>query len=164
MRIFFIFLIFLFFLTSCTSDVIGVVLKNDTYSSRVIEIMNDHQESSFNLFKKYLDEDVFIEYSGKIYNGKQNLIEVWKAEFYYFSDVFFDKKEVFTTFNKDRSYTTIFKANWNASGNFTNNSYSVYSFYEFKWKYDRIFEIHVHWNNEPYYKEWDKLIKSNKYE
>lgn len=93
MRIFFIFLIFLFFLTSCTSDVIGVVLKNDTYSSRVIEIMNDHQESSFNLFKKYLDEDVFIEYSGKIYNGKQNLIEVWKSEFYYFSDVFLTKKK-----------------------------------------------------------------------
>ena len=91
MRIFFIFLVFLFFLTSCTSDIIGVVLKNDIYSYRVIEMMNDHQESNSNLLKKYLDEDVFIEYSGKIYNGKQNLIEVWKAEFYYFSDVFFDK-------------------------------------------------------------------------
>ena len=91
MRIFFIFLVFLFFLTSCTSDIIGVVLKNDIYSYRVIEMMNDHQESNSNLLKNDLDEDVFIEYSGKIYNGKQNLIEVWKAEFYYFSDVFFDK-------------------------------------------------------------------------
>ena len=94
---------------------------------------------------------------------KQNLIEVWESEFYYFSNVFFDKKEVLTTFNKDRSYTTIFKANWNAKGNFTSKTYTVYSFYEFKWKYDRINEIHVHWNNEPYYKEWDKLIKIKEY-
>ena len=149
---------------SCTSDIDGVVLKDDIYSSRVKQIMIDHQEVMSNTLDKYLKEDAFIEYSGEIYNGKQNLLKIWKAEFYYFSDVFFDKKEVFTTFNKDRSYTTIFKANWNASGNFTNDSYSVYSFYEFKWKYDRIFEIHVHWNNEPYYKEWDKLIKNKKYE
>ena len=84
MRIFFIFLAFLFFLTSCTSDVIGVVLKNDIYSSRVNQIMNDHQEVKFHTLKKYLDEDVSIEYSGKLYNGKQNLIEVWESEFYYF--------------------------------------------------------------------------------
>ena len=164
MRVFFMFLVFLFFLTSCTSDVIGVVLKNDIYSSRVNQIMNDHQEVKFHTLKKYLDEDVIMEYSGKIYNGKQNLIEVWKSEFYYFSNVSFDKKEVLTTFNKDRSYSTIFKANWNAKGNFTSKTYTVYSFYEFKWKYDRINEIHVHWNNQPYYKEWDKLIKSKKYE
>mgnify|MGYP000875635443 CR=1 FL=1 len=79
-------------------------------------------------------------------------------------NVFFDNKEVFTTFNKDKSYTTIFKGNWNAKGNFTNNTYKVYSFYEFKWKYNKICEIHVHWNNEPYYKEWNKLIKSKEYE
>ncbi len=164
MRIFFTLLVFIFFTMSCTSDIVGVVLKNDIYSSRVKQIMSDHQEVVFNTLDKYLEEDASIEYSGEIYNGKQNLIEVWKSEFYYFSDIFFDKKEVFTTFNKDRSYTTIFKANWEAKGNFTNNTYKVYSLYEFKWKYDRINEIHVNCNNQPYYKEWDKLIKSKKYE
>ena len=164
MRIFFILLVFIFFTMSCTSDIVGVVLKDDIYSYRVKQIMSDHQEVKFDTLKKYLEEDVYIEYSGEIFNGKQNLIEVWKSEFWYFSDIFFDKKDVFTTFNKDRSYTTIFKANWEAKWNFTNNTYTVYSFYEFKWKYDRINEIHVHWNNQPYYKEWDELIKSKKYE
>lgn len=158
------FLITLLLFVSCNSDISGVILSNSAYSSIIIKIMNDHEETNSDFLEKYLNEDSFIEYSGETFNGKQNLIKVWKSEFYYFSNVFFDTKEVFTTFNKDRSYTTIFKGNWNAKGNFTNNTYKVYSFYEFKWKYNKIYEIHVHWNNEPYYKEWNKLIKSKEYE
>lgn len=164
MRIFYTLLVFSFCIMSCTSDVIGVVLENDIYSYRVTQIINDHEETKSDFLEKYLNEDSFIEYSGEMFNGKQNLIKVWKSEFYFFSNVFFDNKEVFTTFNKDRSYTTIFKGNWSAKGNFTNNTYKVYSFYEFKWKYNKICEIHVHWNNEPYYKEWNKLMKSKEYE
>ena len=92
MRIFFTLLVFIFFTMSCTSDIVGVVLKDDIYSSRVKQIMSDHQEVKFDTLKKYLEEDVSIEYSGEIFNGKQNLIEVWKSEFWYFSDIFLTKK------------------------------------------------------------------------
>ena len=60
MRILYISLIFSFFLTSCTSDVIGVVLENDIYSSRVTQIMNDHEETNSDFLEKYLNEDSFI--------------------------------------------------------------------------------------------------------
>ena len=39
---------------SCTSDIVGVVLKDDIYSSRVKQIMSDHQEVKFDTLKKYI--------------------------------------------------------------------------------------------------------------
>ena len=48
--------------------------------------------------------------------------------------------------------------------NFKDKPYINHLAGEFKWKYNKIYEIHVHWNNEPYYKEWNKLIKSKEYE
>ena len=55
--------------------------------------MNDHEETNSDFLEKYLNEDSFIEYSGEMFNGKQNLIKVWKSEFYYFSNIFLTLKK-----------------------------------------------------------------------
>ena len=115
----------LFLLFSCSSDITGVVLLDDIYTIRVKKIMQEYTENKYEAFHKFFNDDVKTYYSSDIYYTKSKLLEAFKSDFYYFSNIDFSSTEVYTIFNSDRSYTTIFKPIWNAKGNFTNKKYKV---------------------------------------
>jgi hypothetical protein len=82
----------------------------------------------------------------------------------FFSNILLRNKNVSTTYNKDRTYTTFLKCNWLAKGIYTKDTYDVLSFYEFTWKNDKIISIKVFWNELPYNKEYNEFSKTYNYE
>ncbi|MEN8776980.1 MAG: hypothetical protein ABF268_07960 [Polaribacter sp.] len=149
----------LFLLFSCSSDITGVVLLDDIYSIRVKKIMQEYTENKYEAFQKYFNDDVKTYYSYDIYYTKSELLEAFKSDFYYYSNIGFSSKEVYTIFNSDRTYTTIFKSIWNAKGNFTNNKYKVFSFYKFIWRNNKIISVNTYCDNSSFFEEF---AESNK--
>ena len=143
----------LFFLFSCSSDITGVVLSNDIYSIRVKKIMQEYTENKYDVLSKYVNDNVKSFYSLDILNGKDALINVFKEEFELFSNIALSSQEIYSIYNLDRSYTTVFKCVWNASGNYTKNTHKVISYYKFTWKDDEIIAINTFWDDSAFFKE-----------
>ena len=149
----------LFLLFSCSSNITGVVLSDDIYTIRIKKIMQEYTENKYEGFHKFLNDDVKTYYSSDIYYTKSKLLEAFKSDFYYFSNIDFYSTEVYTIFNSDRTYTTIFKPIWSAKGNFTNNKYKVFSFYKFIWRNDKIISVNTYWDDSSFFEEF---AESNK--
>ena len=149
----------LFLLFSCSSNITGVVLSDDIYTIRIKKIMQEYTENKYEGFHKFLNDDVKTYYSSDIYYTKSKLLEAFKSDFYYFSNIDFSSTEVYTIFNSDRTYTTIFKPIWSAKGNFTNNKYKVFSFYKFIWRNDKIISVNTYWDDSSFFEEF---AESNK--
>ena len=143
----------LFFLFSCSSDITGVVLSNDIYSIRVKKIMQEYTENKYDVLSKYVNDNVKSFYSLDILNGKDALINVFKEEFELFSNITLSSQEIYSIYNLDRTYTTVFKCVWNASGNYTKNTYKIISIYKFTWKDNEIITINTFWDDSAYFKE-----------
>jgi hypothetical protein len=144
----------LFLLFSCSSDVTGVVLSDDIYTIRIKKIMQEYTENKYEGFHKFFNDDVKTYYSSDIYYTKSKLLEAFKSDFYYFSNIDFS-----SIFNSDRTYTTIFKPIWSAKGNFTNNKYKVFSFYKFIWRNNKIISVNTYWDDSSFFEEF---AESNK--
>mgnify|MGYP006097803955 FL=1 len=149
----------LFLLFSCSSNITGVVLSDDIYTIRIKKIMQEYTENKYEGFHKFFNDDVKTYYSSDIYYTKSKLLEAFKSDFYYFSNIDFSSTEVYTIFNSDRTYTTIFKPIWSAKGNFTNNKYKVFSFYKFIWRNDKIISVNTYWDDSSFFEEF---AESNK--
>ena len=149
----------LFLLFSCSSDITGVVLVDDIYTIRVKKIMQEYTENKYEAFHKFFNDDVKTYYSSDIYYTKSKLLEAFKSDFYYFSNIDFSSTEVYTIFNSDRTYTTIFKPIWNAKGNFTNKKYKVLSYYKFIWRNNKIISVNTYWDDSSFFEEF---AESNK--
>ena len=149
----------LFLLFSCSSNITGVVLSDDIYTIRIKKIMQEYTENKYEGFHKFFNDDVKTYYSSDIYYTKSKLLEAFKSDFYYFSNIDFSSTEVYTIFNSDRTYTTIFKSIWSAKGNFTNNKYKVFSFYKFIWRNDKIISVNTYWDDSSFFEEF---AESNK--
>lgn len=149
----------LFLLFSCSSNITGVVLSDDIYTIRIKKIMQEYTENKYEGFHKFFNDDVKTYYSSDIYYTKSKLLEAFKSDFYYFSNIDFSSTEVYTIFNSDRTYTTIFKPIWSAKGNFTNNKYKVFSFYKFVWRNDKIISVNTYWDDSSFFEEF---AESNK--
>ena len=143
----------LFLLFSCSSDITGVVLVDDIYTIRVKKIMQEYTENKYEVFDKFFNDEVKSYYSSDIYYTKSELLEAFKFDFYYYSNIGFSSKEVYTIFNSDRTYTTIFKSIWTAKGAFTNNKYKVFCYYKFIWRFNKIVSINVYWDDSSFYEE-----------
>tara|TARA_B110000971_G_C19773290_1_gene391866 strand:- start:36 stop:518 length:483 start_codon:yes stop_codon:yes gene_type:complete len=154
------FLITLLLFVSCNSDISGVIFSNNAYSSLILKIMDDEEKSKFDILEKYLIDESTLEYSGYVFKGKKNIIRTRMSDSQFFSNILLRNKNVSTTFNKDRTYTTFLKCNWLAKGIYTKDTYDVLSFYEFTWKNDKIISIKVFWNELPYYKEYNEFSKN----
>ena len=154
------FLITLLLFVSCNSDISGVILSNNAYSSLILKIMDDEEKSKFDILEKYLIDESTLEYSEFVFKGKKNIIRTRMSDSQFFSNILIRNKNVSTTYNKDRTYTTFLKCNWSAKGIYTKDTYDVLSFYEFTWKNDKIISIKVFWNELPYYKEYKEFSKN----
>ena len=152
MRIF-IFIFSLLLLSSCKPELKGVILANDIYTIRVKKIMQEYTENKYEVFDKFFNDEVKSYYSSDIYYTKSELLEAFKFDFYYYSNIGFSSKEVYTIFNSDRTYTTIFKSIWTAKGAFTNNKYKVFCYYKFIWRFNKIVSINVYWDDSSFYEE-----------
>ena len=144
----------LFLLFSCSSNITGVVLSDDIYTIRIKKIMQEYTENKYEGFHKFFNDDVKTYYSSDIYYTKSKLLEAFKSDFYYFSNIDFSSTEVYTIFNSDRTYTTIFKPIWNAKGNFTNKKYKVFSYYKFIWRNNKIISVNTYWDNYSFFEEF----------
>jgi len=56
--------------------------------------------------------------------------------------------------------TAVFSLVWNASGNYTKNTYKVISYYKFTWKDDEIIAINTFWDDSAFYKEFSARNKN----
>jgi hypothetical protein len=58
-------LIICFFIFSCDTQIQGVILEDHNYSKIIHEIYNDYSSNKYDLFYKYLDDDVIAYYSSE---------------------------------------------------------------------------------------------------
>ena len=150
----------LFFLFSCSSDITGVVLSNDIYSIRVKKIMQEYTENKYDVLSKYVNVvNVSFNSTEKLFT-KDDVVNIFKAELETFSNIALSSQEIYSIYNLDRSYTTVFKCVWNASGNYTKNTYKVISYYKFTWKDDEIIAINTFWDDSVFYKEFSARNKN----
>ena len=150
----------LFFLFSCSSDITGVVLSNDIYSIRVKKIMQEYTENKYDVLSKYVNVvNVSFNSTEKLFT-KDEVVNIFKAELETFSNIALSSQEIYSIYNLDRSYTTVFKCFWNASGNYTKNTYKVISYYKFTWKDDEIIAINTFWDDSAFYKEFSARNKN----
>ena len=100
-----------------------------------------------------LSDDVEVVYSTEIYKGKEKLVSTWKEDHSYFKNIIVNDFESMTTYNKDKTYTTYTKFNWNATGKFSNQMYRVPCIFNYSWKNDKIVLVNIFFDDSPYMKE-----------
>ena len=111
-------LIICFFIFSCDTQIQGVILEDHNYSKIIHEIYNDYSSNKYDLFYKYLDDDVIAYYSSESIVGADELIEALTLGHYYFSNIKIEKVQLFTVFLSDGSYVTNYTTQWSAVGKF----------------------------------------------
>ena len=150
----------LFLLFSCSSDITGVVLVDDIYTIRVKKIMQEYTEKKYDVLSKFLSDNVKSSYSTDIFIGKDQLINVFKSDFESFSNIALSSQKIYSIYNPDTTYTTVFRCTWNGIGNYTKNTYEIISYYKFTWKDNKIITINTFWDDSAFYKEFSLKNKN----
>ncbi len=152
-------LIFVFF--SCDNKLSGVVIENSVYNNYVESIMDAYENQDLSIPEKYLDNDVRSTYSTNVLFGKRSVLNAWADDYYFFKDIVNNEREIYTILNNDKTFSTIFKTNWDAVGKFSGNKVSISCYYEFIWKNNRIVELKGYFDNYQYYLEIKESYNEN---
>lgn len=146
------FLIILLF-TSCDNNISGVIIENSNYNKKINLILDGYENKDLELLEKFTDNQVKSTYSTNILFGKESLLNTWLNDFYYFNSIKLKKREIYTVFNNDKTFSTVLKSDWYAIGNFSGNKVSIPSYYEFIWRNDKIIKINTYFDNFLYVNE-----------
>ena len=84
-------LVICFFIFSCDTQIQGVILEDHNYTKLIHAIYNHYSSNKYDLFYKFLDDDVIAYYSSESIVGADELIETLTFDHYYFSNIKIEK-------------------------------------------------------------------------